>query len=571
MGSSQSKNVSDAVTNVTSNIEHSTVTNNSQVNSLQQNVNFNSCFVKADKVNIQESAKFSVKNSQIASAMQNASVANDIQQKMMQEAASTVGVMGIGFADASNTASMTCNATTNIIDTMKTASSQGNWTSQGFTCNNSYINSKEFDIILNADSNYLSDQTVKNDQVANIINNISQVSDQKAIARVEGIGSLLIFLVIIIAIFVLGGAKVLSSKSAKIVVIFICILLFGSLILGLYLKKSPPFEEPNNCISNSNTGCQEGCVNQQESSIILNNPPLKYLYGITPSDASKPGGNLIQMVISANQGDNKTNGGYRGDIKKLLDQKINNPVYISLAKKMGIPNIPNPLIIPMNKDDHPYLIPIQYSQNTSSTDSESGKCTPSILQISIGSTSMLSSCPNNGVDPSYLSPNTSGNDSNSIANLNSSDWIDYMNMNNPPSISNMDTANNRALFARFVLNDLFGINNMDMHIYINENEPVRVSGNDGMAVYDLAKNQKNNAYQFIPTTSISSYKDGMTSGGTLKGQIGSCNTRQYKVNNFFWKGGYGILIGIFVFAIGFLIFSKRKEKEKNNDIEMAKL
>ena len=112
MGAAISSNTASAITNVLNYVQQSTNTNTNAVSSIQDNVNFNNCYIDlTGDFSIETAATVSQTANQIVSAAQNTTLQNDIVQKMLQEATSKVGSLGIGYAEATNATSQLCNIT----------------------------------------------------------------------------------------------------------------------------------------------------------------------------------------------------------------------------------------------------------------------------------------------------------------------------------------------------------------------------------------------------------------------------------------------------------------------------
>jgi hypothetical protein len=199
MGASQSSNVAKSIADVSNKISDETSANANQVNNISNNVSFQNCTVNGKKLQINENATNIQKSKQIATSIQNSNVQNDIQQELLQKASSTVGSLGIGYADSNNSASMFVNASTDIIQSIETTCGQLNNELNSFTCDNSTINVDDILISLGTSNTFLSDQTVQNQQIADISNKISQKADQTATSTVEGLTGTLIAIAIIIA------------------------------------------------------------------------------------------------------------------------------------------------------------------------------------------------------------------------------------------------------------------------------------------------------------------------------------------------------------------------------------
>ena len=352
MGASQSSNVSQAVTNVSNFVQNSTSANANQVSDISNNVDLNKCTIILEgDFDIKAYSNEMQQSTQISTAKNDTNLSNNIQQQMLQEATSKVGTLGIGYADASNSASELVNSTNSIINSINESAVQVGNIQNNFNCNDSYIKAKNMNIDFSSSTNFLSNQVLNQQDTSTIVNDVSQAVTQKATATVEGISSLLIALAIIIAVLIwsVGStiSKVGNTTPVKMIFAVFLVLAVVGLFSWCYVGKKPPFfNDPDQCIPGSNIGCASDCIKLSESTIKLDNPPLKYLYGL---NATSP--NLIQMAISTisigNSSSAGANGGYRIDIMNSLQLKIkeiySNPSFSFLVS--NIPQIPNPLTI----------------------------------------------------------------------------------------------------------------------------------------------------------------------------------------------------------------------------------
>lgn len=563
MGSSHSSNVASAVANVSNMVQNSTTANQAQVQNINQKVILDNCSIKlAGDFNDASTATTLQKNNQIVSAIQDANVSNNIQQKMLQEAASTVGALGVGYATAHNASSELINATTSIIDAMQSASAQFSTTNQSFNCDNSTIIANNLNIDFATTSDFMSSQTLNNSQTADIVNNVSQTVDQKATATVEGLTAIIFMILLCIVAIVWILMKPLSTGAAKVAVGGILAVAVLALIAFMFIKQTPPFfQEASECINGSSQGCDGAqCVDQSSNNINLKAPPTRYMYPILPAGSPSNIGNMIQIAIasaSATDGNNNgDNGGYRADVMDKLESQITN--LASYAQLLGIPNIPNPLYLyPDGKSM--YAVPTQYSLSTSTSDPQASICTPGILQIDNNSTFNLSNC-GKPVNANLLTPTSTS--SSAVANLNLPDWNDYLNLGGKypptPGFTNSDKQTEqttRALFARFALSSIIG--NIDLHIYLYPSELVQYKDGGNTSVVSQASQAPQDAvYLFNITNSTfdPTFINGLTSSGQLAGAVGKCSTNTYKFQKFMQGGGkiitYIILALVFTFIFG---------------------
>lgn len=597
MGAAQSSNVAKAVTNVSNFVSNSTSANSTSAQNLIQSTNLKGCTIKlSGDFNVRSNAKLMQTNNQILSAKQDINLSNNIQQQALQEATSTVGFAGVGYASASNATNTLVNSTTEIINDINASANQYSSIDQSFNCNRSTIIAENLNIGFNSESDFLSSQTLKNNQTATVVNKVSQIIDQKATATVEGIGLFLIILLLMIALVIYGVTAPLSSGAMKTAFTILIIVSIVGIITYMFINSRPPFfAEPDACIHHSaigmgNSGRVPECKEVAIRKLNLITSPTKYIYSLTKSSPSVSGGNLMQMAISKASGQNKSdsgpNGGYRVDTYENLKALIKE--YDKYADILKIPNIPNPLVVPTTgESSNPYYaIPIEYIPN--SGDSQNGSvCTPGIVRVGLGGNDSdassepfrdcVKSTNNSYFGRAYRPSNFSktSNPSLAVANINNTDWDQYLQ---PPqsnsnsiyrrgvkgfSITQDDEANVRALFARFVLCDIIG--NMELHHYVSLNEFVKFINSEtneiviGLAGENGIPKYPNDTYFFKPSNFITDWKAGTVGGGTLEGYIGYRNTNQYKFNKFMANIGLWII----AFAIAIICMFIKSIGKKN--------
>lgn len=569
MGSSQSKNVSKAVTNVSNYVSNSTTVNTNQVNNVESDVNINNCTISLlGNLNVRSSANLMQSNNQIASSLQDANLNNNIQQQMLQESTSKVGFLGIGFADASNSANSLVNATNKITNDVRQSANQYSNTSNTFTCNKSTIDAKNLNISFNSDSQFLSSQTLGNTQTARIVNNISQKIDQKSTAIVEGMGMFLLALLLILAVIIYAFGKFLDSGVAKIAVSIGLGFFLIIIITLMYLRSTPPlFSKKSECIKHSAIGLGNQqiaeCVNiEGNKQIYLELPPTKYIYPILPGESSTSGGNLVQMAIAQISGQSKSgagaNGGYRVDTYRNLESRIKK--YSQYANLLGIENIPNPLKLPEPADSKSYYaIPEQYMPNLGDSGNGS-KCTPGTVSVgTLSDPSNFNICtdPNQPQNYPYGRPfnpsafSKTDNPYLGVANLNLEAWKNYLAI---------DSDNTKALFARFVLCDIIGT--IELHYYVKSNELVKFVDEDNKIKIGLPSEYPEDSYFFRPDSSVNSWASEVSSPGYIEGYVGQLDDRQYRFNTFIQNIGIWLMLGLIILTFIYMFIYKDKDSIK---------
>lgn len=572
MGAASSNNVATAVADVTNYVSNTTTANVNQVNQLQQTIDFNNCNVDiSGNFNANESATLMQSNNQIVTALQNSSVSNDIQQKLLQAAASTVGSMGIGYADASNSASMFVNASSQIMNAMDVGASQYSNTNQSFVCNNSTIKAANLNISFNNASDFLSSQTLNNSQISSIVNNISQTADQKATATVEGLTGFLIALAIVIAALGYAIAKPLSSGGTKIIIVVIVLFILSVIFGFMYIRNTPPFfNQDNDCVPHSTIGgCNATCINLTTDTKNFPNPPLRYIYAITPSGGinNNNNSNLLQMVVSYVGDDDaggKINGGYNMQtqlqLKKLID-------YYNGIKPANVNNLPYILNTPTTSDGKYYIIPDVYLPATSALSSNSnyGVCTPGFLINGTTGTPGPSNnddinfakCPSIGMitqttsdtsDPKFL-----------MSNLNDVEWDNYINNDN--------SNKSQTKFARFVLCAILSPQVIPLNIYISNDEYVICQDENGntLSPGPASVVDPNNKYTYKLSTGVYNFSEALLTGGTLTGIYGVCDDNTYKFHVFMRKVGIWIMAGIFIGTCCWMVYTTYRNDKQNEN------
>lgn len=565
MGAAESKNAAEAVTNVSNFVDNSTKASTTQVNQVSNDISINQCSLSiGGDFNVEASADVSVKSAQMVQAKSDTSLQNNIEQKMMQEATSTVGSMGVGYANASNSVSMMANSTNKVTNAMEVAANQYNTTSNTFTCNDSYIETQgDLNINFSSVADFFATQTLDNENVTDIINKVSQSSTQKASATVEGLFSGLIYIILLIGVVGFVLVKGLNSTAMKIFMIVLVILMTIATLSFMYINKTPPlFDDDIDCSLQSDMGgCDAECINSKEKTILISEPPLRYFYALKPSGSTSRG-NLVQMSIawaSSMGGDNNgDNGGYRIDTMDSLEENLE--YYDKFMDKAGVTEpIPNPLKNPKEDENTYYTIPDQFKVSAGGA-GNSGLCTPAILEVD---NSVADSTITNWNDPEdcqykvndkYLT--TTETPSNGIAIFNKSGWDTYINAG-----GDEDQQEKRAMFARFVLLDMMAPR-MDLSIYINPNEFVRVQSDAAIGEILLASEAGDKAYKYNPKGTMKNYVEGISSGsGELTGLFGVCNNNSYKYRQFSRSIGIWIVVGLLVLGIIAILLSKTKQKK----------
>jgi hypothetical protein len=348
MGASVSSNVVNAVSNVTSDVQNLTKAQTTQIGSCIRTYNLDECVIKGN-LDINDSCNIVATSNNIVTAIQHNNLNNVISQKLAQEAAATVGTLGLGFADANNTANAFVNSTGEIANSVYSSANQNAQDIMTFNCRGGTVIDGNVIFNVNSDQNFLSDQVLQNKATNQIIQNISQDVTQKATATVAGISGFIIALaIILVAIGWILFKPLEIAMSNRVLAIFIVILIIMGIILIMYLYQLPPFFKPaTTCIATRAAigGCtgDTQCVAAENRTIRIPNPPIRYAYNIIgqgdstvdPTNSYVAG--LLQLSIAKN-------GGWTVDAYNHFQ---------SYLVPLGVPN---PLIM---KNDGTYMTNVQ--------------------------------------------------------------------------------------------------------------------------------------------------------------------------------------------------------------------
>lgn len=550
MGAATSSNAVTAVTNVTNSVVNSTTANTAQMARTKNDVIWDNCSViLSGNLDVNQAASVTQKSKQIANVDSSTSLTNDISQSILQEATSTVGSMGIGYSNASNTASVFANASNLISNDLSVSANQFSKSDNRFLCSNTTIIAKNLDINQSITTAFLSDQTIKQSNTSNVINDISQSVTQKASAKVEGLASFIIALAVLIGIIGYSATKVISSPAGLIVLFLILCFVIG----WMFVRKTPPFfSEPLICNPSNIGRCgQETCGELKERTVKLLYAPLRYILPIVNGGHNDKNGNLLDIaVISLSKniyGDKPPNGGYTTRVMNGFVGEV--AKFENLRIQSGAEPVPNLLYNPAINNKI-YKIPEEFTTGGGSGRSNFSLCTPGKLQVAPGFNTKLSDCPSK-ITPDYLDE-TNESDGiakfDGIANLNLDEWKKY--------VSN----DINAKYARFLLLYIIN-NNLDNSIYIEENEIVGYKGTDGKTKYSLAKNLSNDKkYKFKPVSSLDNFNDGISGGGDVNGLFGICQNNEYKLNKFMKTIGIWIFVVVIILIIILIIIKNYKKQ-----------
>lgn len=289
MGQAKSKNTVDALAEIANDVVNKNTQKNNQQNSCSASVNLDNCYVKGS-VQVKNLCSVTDFSKMMQQTNTNTDVTNEIAQKLAQQATSSLGFGGIGVSDASNSASVTATATSNIKDVTVNSSDQAVQSTTNLNCENSQIEGNvDVENILNG--NFISNQFQNSTSIQDISNKISQSVSQTATAKVTGIaGALIALAILIIAIGYSFAKPITAAVSSKYIMVPIVLLIFGIILTIMYLHKSPPFfNDIPDCAYNKTiaNNCNSECIDCTNKTIELNYIPLKYTLPIYTEITSK--------------------------------------------------------------------------------------------------------------------------------------------------------------------------------------------------------------------------------------------------------------------------------------------
>ena len=519
MGVSASKNQAKEIANIVNDISQDTNTNQANIQSNWNDQIFKDCSITADSFSSHQSATNYIKAKQLSEALSNSHVVNNIAQKLAQEAKSSVGFLGIGFASASNAASTEANSTNIIKDSMNTTLNNISNVSNNFVCQNSTLNIKgPINIDQSGFSTIMSDQAVKNTQIIDLSNSLTQDISQKASATVQGAVGFILALALLIGVLGYSLSKPLNSAGGKIVV-------SGGLAVGililfawLYSVNAPPlFTKPEVVFPYAFSGQNGTCKNDkkvveiQSRKVVLDKPPLKYLYNVAVEPDSTPFASLLTLVIANRVGKTPaSNNGYNA----FTAQSINANFKTFVERSPWWALRPNGTAFPDLMKVCYVLIP-----STSGTNQVDYVHSPGSLVFS-------TTCNGNPDDIADDTPLE-----NILALPNNEGFQAYC--------ANQENAS----FARFVFCEAFGFNN---NYYVKDSEVVSYVDDNGNVQYgraaDLVKQGKGKHILRITGVNYADASLAMAGTVTVESEFGICPGLSYSISRNFKKWGFYILL-----------------------------
>lgn len=568
MGSSQSSNIAEAVSNVANSISTNTTTTQHQINDITTKIKINKCGIGGN-FNVNDVSEFIAKSRQIVQAFQQNNIQNNISQKMIQLAQSKVGALGLGSAESNNFVSTVANTSTNVSNSVYTLSSQSSFTNTDITCDEGTTVGGNFNINLSNVTNFWSDQGVKSSQIQDITNDIVQDISQTAKSTVEGIGAGLLGILAIIAALLFALASPIAESVSSLKMVIAVTVLIGIVILIIYLwliNFKPFFSTPITCLisgtSNSDT-CSD-CKNLKLGSFTLKNPPIKYMFNIIGSGTSKSkyGIGMLNMALFKTGTTYNYNQGFNAyECLQFADKDPTLWNKDTTFAKYGVPQLPNPLYIPTNENGDYYIIPDVFNTSSTVSTTTDDNRSPEVLDSVI-----LNTYPKQiqTMKKDDYNKNTSKDSRQTIlALLNEQGWNDYLNPKDETEKVK------RILHARYVLTTFLGVDN---HFYIynkqdngltnssNIDEEIDIDGNMILASEASLQN-KGYKYSNFNMPPLNNLFFGIDGYGTITGMIGECDSRTNKTIKFFTGIGNYIIFAILVIII-LIIFIKTLQTKK---------
>ena len=308
MGQANTKNTVDALAQIANDVVNENTQNSKQKSSCSASVHLENCDITG-KLQVKNLCSITDFSKMTQKANTNTNVSNDIAQKLAQQATSSLGFGGIGVADASNSASVTATATSNIKDETTNISTQAAKATSNLTCENSLIEGNvDVENILNG--NFISNQFQNSTAIQDISNKISQSVTQTATAKITGIaGALIALAILIIAIGYSFAKPITAAVSSKYIMVPIVLVIFGIILTIMYLHKAPPFfNDIPDCAYNKTiaNNCDSDCINCATKTIDLKYIPLKYTLPIYNEVGAEPSLWGIYLLNSLKNGKGDT-------------------------------------------------------------------------------------------------------------------------------------------------------------------------------------------------------------------------------------------------------------------------
>jgi len=295
MGASESKNVADEIAQIVNEVTNGISVSSSVTNFCSQSFKAKKCTFEG-AVSVDTICANSATGNQISQMSTSVNLKNLVAQKLAQLAASKVGSLGVGFAQATNMANAISSQTNVVTNTMVEVARAFSMITQNFDCDHcTFFGPVSWNAT--GTSTSVQEQFSSMNAISDISNSVTQDISQKATATVEGIGGVLIFLIILILAIAYIFFKPLETVLSNKYIMFGGVSAMGLIVFTLmFMFQTPPFfDEDQFC--DCRTG--EDFVDCKIQTVDIQSPPLRYSYPIVGNehpDQYEPG--LLQIVIS---------------------------------------------------------------------------------------------------------------------------------------------------------------------------------------------------------------------------------------------------------------------------------
>lgn len=434
MGAAVSNNVSDITNSVKNTINNTTKINTAQASSVKNVIDVQ-CGINTKNLKIENIVEENLRNVQIADVSNSNSLQNNIAQTSQQAAKSTVGSLGIGYAESSNAVSMSSNVSNAVTNALSQNNQQISRSSNYFNCSrDAQINAQNV-TITNSNKIKMVQKTILKDQsVTDLKNTLTQSVKQTATSTVEGATAALLAIAAIIVAIGWSFGKVVTSGAAyvKPLISVVVLVIVGAVIyLSWYNNWAPFFNVIPQCLMKGPNGendpyikkhgkC-ESCIQGKQNSIMnMPNCTSRYTYPLYSSNdkyaalvgikamsgnsASVLGMAQVPPTSMIKDEDRKfilNNGGFNGATYNRIYQKAgahskffsslrassknnifgSNKIIENIINKVlsdaADGKFPKIISIPTSKKGNCYNIPSQYLVSGGSEDDDNyGICTP---------------------------------------------------------------------------------------------------------------------------------------------------------------------------------------------------
>ena len=553
MGVAQSKNVAEAISEVTNDISSSVNVSATYISNATQSINID-CYIGGN-LDVNAVTKNVAQAKQLSKLTSDTAITNSIQQKMLQAAISTVGFLSVGYADASNAASMMSSVSNRVSSTINNSIAQVSLSQQEFTCGAGGHVVGNVSINFGAGNEFLGSQDAALTQINNITNTVTQDISQKASATTEGFslaGLLIILMIIAVALACKPkGTGAVGENRGGWVAFGSIFLLFGAagtLLYGFIAQVPPFFDDPPYKSPNKDSpvgNCESGLVDEAIRTIYLKRAPLRYSYDILERGTN---GSLLELAIvklagsvdghnGGMNGNNYRNEGVVGNLTMW-----NKDIY---ARPNGIPQLPNILKLYYVKNTLTGAntatiasIPDQYILPVTGEISDNTSCVPGSFTCGL---SFDCGKANSGVDCNgsvvYVDSSVP-EDRYQLAVPNIVEWELYIK---PNGLIDRGRANH----ARFVLCNVLGI---PTDVYAEDDEEVQFTDKNGVEQRGPGQSFNGQALR-MSGFKIWDRVSALDSSASLTGILSVCNTNQYKVLKAFNTWAIWTVLGIFILML----------------------